>query len=186
MCICLYWTWCSSREKKTVNCINQTKMETGNKEKKLLSLYTFIGPDSHTNRKHCRFFQRTCWTNEERSTEKHLNVAHSACRRSRFYLDDLAWHKGQLLCSRLVVWRHCSRVVWVKCDKEPDGGYGHLARSFKLPIPEIFWSSNPYFIWVYQNIQLEPRLHLQQSEHSTVHLADRWPLWTAVLSLPST
>lgn len=102
-----------------------------------------------------------------------------------FYLDNLAWYKRQLLCSRLIVGRHCSRVVWVKGHKESDRGCGHLAQSLKFPFSEILWSSNPHFIWEYQNIQLQPRLHLQQSERSTVHrqmaAVDSRPLLTLIL-----
>lgn len=90
------------------------------------------------------------------------------------YLDYLAWNKRQLLCSRLIVGRHCSRVVWVKSHKESDGGYGHLARSLEFPFSEILRSSDPHFIWEYQNIQLQPCLHLQQQ--SARLSTDRWLL----------
>lgn len=96
------------------------------------------------------------------------------CKREKktlhcFYLDNLAWYKRKLLCSRLIVGRHCGRVVWVKGHKESDCVSGQLALSLKFPFCDILRSSNPHFIWEYQNIQLQPCLHLQQPECSTVH-----------------
>lgn len=77
------------------------------------------------------------------------------------YLDDLARHEGQLLCRRLVVGGHGSRVVGVKSHEESHGGDGHLARGLQLPLQEVLRGGHPHLIGEDQNVQLQPRLHLQ-------------------------
>lgn len=84
------------------------------------------------------------------------------------YLDNLARYKRQLLCSRLRVGRHSSRVVRVKGHKESDRWSGQLAGSLKFPFYEILRSGDPHFIWENQNIQLQTGLHWGQPECLTV------------------
>lgn len=101
------------------------------------------------------------------------------------YLDDLAWHERQLLCGRVVVGGHCSRVVRVEGHEESQRGPGQLTGRLQLPFGEFLRRGDPHLIWEYQNVQLQPRLHWQQPERSPVHgqmaSVDGRPLLTLIL-----
>lgn len=101
------------------------------------------------------------------------------------HLDDLAWHEGQLLCGRVVVGRHRSRVVRVKGHEESQRGQGQLTGSLQLPFGEFLRRGDPHLIWEYQDVQLQPRLHWQQPERSPVQgqmaSVDGRPLLTLIL-----
>lgn len=82
-----------------------------------------------------------------------------------------------------MVGRHRCRVVRIKSHKESLHRCRHLTRRLQLPSPQVLWRSQPNFIWVNENVQLQPWLHLHHgwpvnsvnSVHRQMTAADTGP-----------